>query len=145
MNKIYVYNHDIPRLTSNIAHWHDDRNLIDGATDLSQTEKLLEEFTELVASLYPDKDKDFIYDEIVSMLDRLHAKDRIKPVTEANASSAKFDSIGDMYVVLVNIAERNRISMQNCINNAWIEIKDRRGRMINGQFVKEEDLPDGNN
>ena len=50
------------------------------------------------------------------------------------------DDIGDMIVVLINIAERNGLSLATCMEKAWQDIKDRRGRMIDGVFVKESDL-----
>jgi len=50
------------------------------------------------------------------------------------------DDIGDMIVVLINIAERNGLSISKCLAKAWDDIKDRKGRMINGVFVKEADL-----
>jgi hypothetical protein len=50
------------------------------------------------------------------------------------------DDIGDMLVVLINIAERNGHSLQECMETAWDDIKDRKGRMINGTFIKESDL-----
>ena len=49
------------------------------------------------------------------------------------------DDIGDMIVVLINIAERNGLSLAQCMDKAWDDIKDRRGRMIDGVFVKEDD------
>lgn len=50
------------------------------------------------------------------------------------------DDIGDMFVVLINIAERRGYSMEECALNAYSDIKDRKGKMINGTFVKEADL-----
>ena len=50
------------------------------------------------------------------------------------------DDIGDMMVVLLNIAERNKLSIKDCLAKAWNDIKDRKGRMIDGIFVKESDL-----
>ena len=50
------------------------------------------------------------------------------------------DDIGDMMVVLLNIAERNKLSIKDCLAKAWDDIKDRKGRMIDGIFVKESDL-----
>lgn len=50
------------------------------------------------------------------------------------------DDIGDMMVVLINIAERNDISITECLDTAYNDIKDRKGRMIDGVFVKEADL-----
>ena len=50
------------------------------------------------------------------------------------------DDIGDMIVVLINIAERNDISITECLEQAYNDIKDRKGRMVDGIFVKEDDL-----
>tara|TARA_Y100000114_G_C11762908_1_gene330934 strand:- start:5413 stop:5784 length:372 start_codon:yes stop_codon:yes gene_type:complete len=50
------------------------------------------------------------------------------------------DDIGDMLVVLINIAERNNLSIKDCLEKAWNDIKDRKGKMVDGVFVKEADL-----
>tara|TARA_Y100001951_G_C11284817_1_gene267925 strand:- start:208 stop:648 length:441 start_codon:yes stop_codon:yes gene_type:complete len=50
------------------------------------------------------------------------------------------DDIGDMIVVLLNIAERNKLSLADCLSKAWDDIKDRKGRMVDGIFIKETDL-----
>jgi len=49
------------------------------------------------------------------------------------------DDIGDMMVVLINIAERNDLTLAHCLEVAWDDIKDRKGRMVDGVFVKESD------
>lgn len=50
------------------------------------------------------------------------------------------DHLGDMLVVMVNIAARNNTTLTDCAGVAWGEIKDRKGRMVNGIFLKEVDL-----
>jgi NTP pyrophosphatase (non-canonical NTP hydrolase) len=50
------------------------------------------------------------------------------------------DDIGDMIVVLINIAERNNLTLTECLAKAWQDIKDRKGRMVEGVFIKESDL-----
>lgn len=50
------------------------------------------------------------------------------------------DSIGDIYVVLVILCMQLDLDINDCIKAAYDEIKDRKGQMINGLFVKEEDL-----
>lgn len=50
------------------------------------------------------------------------------------------DDIGDMMVVLINIMKRNDLSMSECLQVAYNDIKDRKGRMVDGVFVKESDL-----
>ena len=46
------------------------------------------------------------------------------------------DDIGDIMVVLINIAERNNVSISECLNVAYEDIKDRKGLMVDGVFVK---------
>tara|TARA_R100000951_G_scaffold71878_2_gene60583 strand:+ start:763 stop:1074 length:312 start_codon:yes stop_codon:yes gene_type:complete len=53
------------------------------------------------------------------------------------------DDIGDIMVVLINILERNDIALELCLYIAYEEIKDRKGTMIDGVFVKESDLTGG--
>jgi len=86
-------------------NWHEDRNLIDGATDKDQVCKLIQEVGELSDSVCKGQD--------------------IK------------DDIGDCMVVLINIAKRNNVTMQECLQVAYDDIEHRRGRMIDGIFVKE--------
>ena len=50
------------------------------------------------------------------------------------------DDIGDMLVVMLNIATRNGVTLSECLAKAWDDIKDRKGKMVDGIFVKEEDL-----
>jgi len=50
------------------------------------------------------------------------------------------DDIGDMMVVLINIATRNNLSIEECLQIAYDDIKDRKGKMIDGVFIKESDL-----
>lgn len=50
------------------------------------------------------------------------------------------DDIGDILVVLINIAERNGFALEECLSVAYDDIKHRKGRMVDGVFVKEADL-----
>ena len=50
------------------------------------------------------------------------------------------DDIGDMLVVMLNITTRNGITLSECLARAWDDIKNRKGKMVDGIFVKEEDL-----
>ena len=49
------------------------------------------------------------------------------------------DDIGDMIVVLINIPERNNLTLKECLEKAWDDIKDRKGKMVDGIFIKEGD------
>ena len=95
-------------ISNKIAHWHHQRNLIDGSTDQAQFLKLIEEVGELAGNLARGKD--------IS------------------------DDIGDIIVVLINIAERNHLTIEECMLVAYNDIKDRKGKMIDGVFIKEVTL-----
>ena len=50
------------------------------------------------------------------------------------------DSIGDMYVVMTILSLQLGLDIEDCVQKAYNEIKERKGKMINGVFVKESDL-----
>lgn len=91
-----------------IGHWAEDRNLIDGSTSQAQCVKLGEEFGELCGGIAKGKQ-----DVVV-------------------------DSIGDMVVVLIILALQNGVTFEECVQSAYNEIKDRKGRMVDGIFRKGE-------
>ena len=47
------------------------------------------------------------------------------------------DDIGDCMVVLAIIAEQHDLTVTECLEHAYNDIKDRKGQMIDGVFVKE--------
>ena len=50
------------------------------------------------------------------------------------------DAIGDITVVLTNLAYLEGFLIEDCIETAYSEIATRRGKMINGTFVKEIEI-----
>ncbi|WP_435373958.1 MazG-like family protein [Staphylococcus nepalensis] len=50
------------------------------------------------------------------------------------------DGIGDTVVTLIILAQQYGWSLQECLQYAYDEIKDRRGETKNGTFIKESDL-----
>ena len=48
------------------------------------------------------------------------------------------DGIGDCVVVLTNLAELLDFRIEDCIREAYNEIKDRKGKMANGTYVKND-------
>ena len=90
-----------------IRQWAHDRNLIEGSDRFRQMVKLVEEQGELAAGIA--KGNEFLV----------------------------IDSIGDMVVVLTILAEQSGRRIESCIEQAYQEIKDRKGRMQDGVFVKE--------
>lgn len=57
-----------------------------------------------------------------------------------NNREMMIDGIGDIYVVLVILAMRLGIDIDAAIESSYQVIKDRKGELVNGVFVKEEDL-----
>ena len=92
-----------------IREWASDRNLIHGSTLQAQVVKLLEESGELAAGV---------------------ARNDIDKIV---------DSIGDIMVVLTIIAAQVDIPVEECLDLAWQEIRYRKGKMVDGIFIKESD------
>ena len=89
-----------------IRQWAQERGIYDKGNSHTQYVKLMEEAGELAAALL-NKDS---YE--------------IK------------DAIGDMVVVLTNLAALEGMQIENCIDSAYNEIANRTGTMLNGTFVK---------
>lgn len=52
------------------------------------------------------------------------------------------DSIGDIYVVLTILSLQLGLDIEDCVQKAYSEIKDLKGRLVNGVYIKEADLID---
>lgn len=50
------------------------------------------------------------------------------------------DSLGDILVTLIILAQDLNFDLLDCLNSAYNVIKNRKGKTINGVFVKESDL-----
>lgn len=94
---------------AHIRRWADARNIIIGSTPERQALKLGSEMGEL--------------------FDHVAKKD----------IAAVKDDIGDCMVVLTIIAAQCNLSVEECLQQAYDDIKDRRGVMYNGVFVKSTD------
>lgn len=97
------------RLCDRVFTWGLQRNITaaGGATSLTQIRKLKEEVSEIEAGLLSDNE------------------DEIR------------DGIGDTLVVLLQICRLGGFNLEDCLAKAWDSIKDRKGTMVNGVFVKE--------
>lgn len=70
--------------------------------------------------------------EFIGMLSASIAKD--KPLEH------KEDFLSMVMITLTRLAETMSVSQCKCLELAYNEIKDRKGKLINGVFIKEEDL-----
>lgn len=50
------------------------------------------------------------------------------------------DGIGDSVVTLIILAQQNNITLEECLQTAYDEIKHRTVKVVNGTFVKSSDL-----
>lgn len=57
-----------------------------------------------------------------------------------NDREALEDGIGDVLVTLIILGQQNGLTIEQCLETAYNEIADRKGKMVNGVFVKEVDL-----
>lgn len=50
------------------------------------------------------------------------------------------DSIGDTLVTVILLSQMEGMDPTKCLESAWQVIADRKGKTVNGSFVKSEDL-----
>ena len=100
-------------LVENIRKWAHQRGIYKKGDANTQFVKLLEEVGELAQAMLKN---DYV---------------------------AKKDAIGDIIVVLTNLSRMIGYNVEDCIDFAYEQIKNRQGEMINGTFVKNETYPTG--
>ena len=95
------------KMFNNIRDWADERGLYDKGDVKTQLIKLQEEMGELAKA------------------------------TLENDKPEIIDAVGDMVVVLTNLAHLNGVHIETCIAEAYNVISKRTGKMVNGTFVKD--------
>jgi NTP pyrophosphatase (non-canonical NTP hydrolase) len=91
-----------------IRDWAGERGLYTKGDTKTQFCKLMEEAGELGRAVLKDDNEEFV------------------------------DAIGDMVVVLTNMAHLGGTTIEECIDAAYKVISKRTGKMVNGTFVKDE-------
>jgi len=91
-----------------IRDWAEERGLYDKGDTKTQFLKLMEEAGELGRAILKDDQPEFV------------------------------DAIGDMVVVLTNLAHLGNTSIEACVDSAYNVISKRTGKMVNGTFVKDD-------
>lgn len=54
-----------------------------------------------------------------------------------NDQTQIIDAVGDTYVTLVILCQQLGIEIADCVSAAYGEIKDRKGKLVDGTFIKE--------
>ena len=106
---------------------------------IEQTEAETEDITELIKKWAIDRNV-VSGDPKAQMVKLLEEAGELAEGINKNKQDLIIDSIGDVYVVLVILCMQLGLDINDCIKAAYEEIKDRRGELVNGLFVKEEDL-----
>ena len=101
-------------LIENIKQWADERDLKDADPNI-QWMRVTEEVGEI---------RDVL----------------LKPSKFTEPEEALKDALGDSLVTLIVLAYQKNLDIKECPEHAYNEIKDRKGKMVNGTFVKEADL-----
>ena len=96
------------KLEKLVLGWAEDRNLIKGSDPKSQFLKTVSELGELSDAI------------------------------NKNDKEGQIDGIGDVLVTLIIVAEQLGLTLTECLAVAYLEIRDRKGRLVNGTFIKEE-------
>lgn len=92
-----------------IRNWAQERGIYEKGNPHTQYVKLQEEAGELAKALLKNDEPEVI------------------------------DAIGDIVVVLTNLAHLKGYKIEDCINSAYNVIKNRKGKMQGGTFVKQEE------
>lgn len=159
----------LKELITNVQQWSIDRGL-DKADSKKQLLKLYEEFGELASGLAKGNKevvKDSIGDVVVVLIilaqqqgirqisdfcvifDHLSTNDLMPRASELiGLISLRMrrtkDEIEEPFVRLIlylrTIAKYENLKFEDCLLQAWNEIKDRKGKLVDGVWVKEEDL-----
>jgi NTP pyrophosphatase (non-canonical NTP hydrolase) len=94
-------------LIQNVINWAEDKNIDNYDNRQAQMIKVIEEVGETASAIL---------------------KDDIDAVA---------DGIGDSLVTLIILSIQMGYHPEYCLNKAWEEIKDRKGKTINGTFIKD--------
>ena len=142
----------LQKLITNVQQWSIDRGL-DKADSKKQLLKLYEEFGELASGLAKgiilaqQKGVEKISDFCV-IFDHLSINDLMPRASELigliSLRVRRKDEIEEYIVRLIlclrTIAKYENLKFEDCLLQAWNEIKDRKGKLVDGVWVKEEDL-----
>lgn len=97
-------------LTEKIKQWGENKGIIANSHPRDQYLKVVEEVGEIASGLARGDHKEVV------------------------------DAIGDTYVTIVLLAEQIGVGIEECVRQAYGEIAERKGKIVNGVFVKHSDL-----
>ena len=96
-------------LIQNVKTWAEDKDILKAENAPKQLMKVMEELGETAGAIAKNRKTDEIQ-----------------------------DGIGDTFVTLIILSYQMGLEPSTCLEAAWNEIKDRKGKTENGVFIKEE-------
>ena len=106
-----------------VLEWADDKGILEKATPMAQANKTLEEVQELIEAVYWQKYNVETY--VNEKGKQVNTKEEIK------------DALGDILVTIIIGAELQGLQLEDCLESAYNVIKNRNGKMVDGQFIKD--------
>ena len=94
-------------LIQNVKEWANEKGLLKEENSQAQMLKVLEEVGETAGAMLKKKDIEII------------------------------DGLGDSFVTLIILCYQLGLEPKECLESAWNEIKDRKGKTVNGTFIRE--------
>lgn len=107
-----------------VLEWAKEKGILDKATPLAQARKTEEEVKELLDAVNAQS---FFRKTFTNLKGK-----------EVNTDEEIKDALGDILVTIIIGAELQGLKLEDCLELAYNIISKRTGKMINGQFVKDE-------
>lgn len=121
------------KLSTLVLQWGEDKGIFAKSTPLRQLDKTQEELDETREAL--EKLESSAHQDLQLEFDSIDELDY--PNTEVEALEEAKDGIGDMLVTVILLAKMLNMDSVDCLQSAYNVIKKRTGKMVNGQFVKD--------
>ena len=128
----------------NVTMWATVRGIYEHSTEERQVEKFCEELSEYLTAKTEDEEMDAIGDMAVCLVNAGYFKGGVefgRMWEDRLLSFVKRGLYGDALGSLADLCDcAHSFRFSDCLDMAWNEIKDRKGLMVKGLFVKWENL-----
>ena len=110
-------------LETRVLDWADDKGILEKATPYAQAKKTFEEVEELIEACEAQSK---------GKVEFVNSKGKL-----VNTQEELKDALGDILVTIIIGAELQGWNLEDCLESAYDVFSKRTGKMINGQFVKD--------
>ena len=117
-------------LQADVLSWAKDKDLLYSQNADKQFMKFIEEVFEFKYEMQNSKNYHDVCEHL--KIQGTFAKNRKKRDMQLE--------MGDIFVTLIILCEQIGIDPEECLSMAYEKISKRKGKTINGQFIKDEDL-----